>query len=680
MTVSLNQSLNQALETFKQGNYAEAKAILTELAQANPDNAQIRLWLGAACRESGFIDEAIANFQEVLVLATDPRVSQLAQASLRQLEASEVALTNGSNGTAIGSSTNGSNGSNGNGSSTNGGSDDSDTSIGSTGHSSNNGKAAVEEDVALPKPTDIQEVAAVSSPTPVSTISEKTSSSEHDAALDALVRQQAARPVLPKLPEGMQMRVLTWALAITGCTALAVGGLIYILTHQAISRQITALRDDPAAVKVADLEQLQQQQFLGFVVGTGGAGIVAVGMAGLVARQITRPLMKTVEAAQQLAYGELGARVPVQGNDELAALGTSLNAIADRLQGQIRRTEEAEEQALQAEQLAKHIEQAFQAQEREQALEKSQAAAQEAQNLQLPPPQEQPQPVAVAPPVSPSLEQLQTAIQAVTQTAQISQPLVVNLAHEMKLQEESVRRVFKQFRRMANLLEAVAVDAGQAGQRIRSTEAVFKSGDEAIDRTATRLISVRENVIKNRVKVEYLGEVSQKIAHKLHLINHLADQTQQMAFSSALPASQAAVEMSPQSSAIAITVRSLSQQIAFTTAEIEQFLLSMQSTTNQILRNLSAETEQTLSGEAQLLDDTRQTLNQVAEVSLEISTLVEAIAQAASTSWENSAIVGQSMQHLVEMTHKTSEKSGSVAASFAQLLCSAQELNKYCSA
>jgi methyl-accepting chemotaxis protein PixJ len=160
----------------------------------------------------------------------------------------------------------------------------------------------------------------------------------------------------------------------------------------------------------------------------------------------------------------------------------------------------------------------------------------------------------------------------------------------------------------------------------------------------------------------------------------LADQTQQMAFSSALPASQAAVEMSPQSSAIAITVRSLSQQIAFTTAEIEQFLLSMQSTTNQILRNLSAETEQTLSGEAQLLDDTRQTLNQVAEVSLEISTLVEAIAQAASTSWENSAIVGQSMQHLVEMTHKTSEKSGSVAASFAQLLCSAQELNKYCSA
>jgi methyl-accepting chemotaxis protein PixJ len=371
----------------------------------------------------------------------------------------------------------------------------------------------------------------------------------------------------------------------------------------------------------------------------------------------------------------------VQGSDELAALGTSLNAIADRLQGQIRRTEEAEEQALQAEQLAKHIEQAFQTQEREQALEKAQEAALEkAQSLQSPPPQDAPQPVASALLASPSIEQLQTAIQAVTQTAQMSQPLVVNLAHEMKLQEDSVRRVFKQFRRMANLLEAVAVDAGQAGQRIRSTEAVFKSGDEAIDRTATRLISVRENVIKNRVKVEYLGEVSQKVAHKLHLINHLADQTQQMAFSSALSASQSAVEMSPQSSAIAVTVRSLSQQIAFTTAEIEQFLLSMQSTTNQILRNLSAETEQTLSGEAQLLDDTRQTLNQVAEVSLEISTLVEAIAQAASASWENSAIVGQSMQNLVEMTHKTSEKSGMVAASFAQLLCSTQELNRYCSA
>ena len=83
-----------------------------------------------------------------------------------------------------------------------------------------------------------------------------------------------------------------------------------------------------------------QQDTLNFVQGVLWiAGIVLLAIIGviswLVLRVVTGPIADTAVTSAQLAAGRLGVRVRVQGEDELATLGHSFNAMADSIERQI---------------------------------------------------------------------------------------------------------------------------------------------------------------------------------------------------------------------------------------------------------------------------------------------------------------------------------------------------------
>jgi signal transduction histidine kinase len=63
----------------------------------------------------------------------------------------------------------------------------------------------------------------------------------------------------------------------------------------------------------------------------GIAALVAVLAAALLARRLARPVRNVAEATARVASGDLEARVPVQGTDELAELGRSFNRMASAL-------------------------------------------------------------------------------------------------------------------------------------------------------------------------------------------------------------------------------------------------------------------------------------------------------------------------------------------------------------
>lgn len=60
--------------------------------------------------------------------------------------------------------------------------------------------------------------------------------------------------------------------------------------------------------------------------------ILAVLASLYIAKRITAPLVKMKHIADTMKQGNLDARILVQGNDEIAALGTSLNHLAEQLQ------------------------------------------------------------------------------------------------------------------------------------------------------------------------------------------------------------------------------------------------------------------------------------------------------------------------------------------------------------
>ena len=67
--------------------------------------------------------------------------------------------------------------------------------------------------------------------------------------------------------------------------------------------------------------------------------ILVGAVAWVVAREVVTPIRRAAATAERLASGKLNERMPSRGEDDLALLATSFNAMADSLQAQIRQLE-----------------------------------------------------------------------------------------------------------------------------------------------------------------------------------------------------------------------------------------------------------------------------------------------------------------------------------------------------
>jgi len=82
--------------------------------------------------------------------------------------------------------------------------------------------------------------------------------------------------------------------------------------------------------------------------GLVAAGLVAVAVAllvaGIIARWLLRPVAEAGTAARRIATGDLGARVPERGSDEVGRWAADFNRMADSLEGTVARLETAQQQ------------------------------------------------------------------------------------------------------------------------------------------------------------------------------------------------------------------------------------------------------------------------------------------------------------------------------------------------
>ena len=69
-----------------------------------------------------------------------------------------------------------------------------------------------------------------------------------------------------------------------------------------------------------------------------GIGLVAIvaAISWIVLRTVSTPIVQAAETSARLAAGDLGVRLEVHGEDELAVLGRSFNAMADSIESQIK--------------------------------------------------------------------------------------------------------------------------------------------------------------------------------------------------------------------------------------------------------------------------------------------------------------------------------------------------------
>ena len=246
------------------------------------------------------------------------------------------------------------------------------------------------------------------------------------------------------------------------------------------------------------------------------------------------------------------------------------------------------------------------------------------------------------------------------------------LAQETLERAQQIAQTLEQVNAMERSIEQVAKNASQADDFVKQANLTISTGDRAMNHTVAEINAVQDTVTETAIKVQKLGESSQEISQAVNLVGRFAAQTHLLALKASIEAARAG-EQGKGFAVIANEVRSLATQSAEATAEIETLVSKIQLETNELAEAMNKGTEQIAAGN-ELVQQTRQSLTQIAQAGDEISKLVSSITQATKQQSQTSAIVSQTMLNVAEATKHNSQSATQVSSSIEELSTVAQRL------
>ena len=270
--------------------------------------------------------------------------------------------------------------------------------------------------------------------------------------------------------------------------------------------------------------------------------------------------------------------------------------------------------------------------------------------------------------------QVQTAALSVSTTTSDKNISLQGLSADASEQTKEITVALERIEEIAESIKAVAKNAEAAEAAVLQAANTVKAGDDAMNRTVEGFQGIRDTVAETAKKVKRLGESSQKISKVVNVISNFAEQTNLLALNASIEAAHAGEE-GRGFAVVADEVRSLARQSAEATAEIEALVAEIQSETNEVVAAMESGTEQVVAG-TKLVDATRSSLIQIADVSNEINQLVDAIAQATVKQSKDSEVVSQTMAQVATISNKTATEANQVSESFQELLSVAQQLQE----
>lgn len=270
------------------------------------------------------------------------------------------------------------------------------------------------------------------------------------------------------------------------------------------------------------------------------------------------------------------------------------------------------------------------------------------------------------------VSQVKTAAHQVSSTTNDKNLSIQELSSGASAQTKEINAALGRIQGITDSIQAVANNAKAAEAAMHKAATTVQAGDEAMNQTVSGFQEIRDTVAATAKKVKRLGESSQKISKVVSVISNFADQTNLLALNASIEAAHAGEE-GRGFAVVADEVRSLARQSALATAEIEALVAEIQTETNEVVAAMEAGTEQVVAG-TKLVDKTRFSLVQIADVSQEINQLVGEIAAATVEQSQDSAAVSQTMVDVAAISSKTATEAGEVSASFQDLLTVAQEL------
>lgn len=246
------------------------------------------------------------------------------------------------------------------------------------------------------------------------------------------------------------------------------------------------------------------------------------------------------------------------------------------------------------------------------------------------------------------------------------------LATDALRQAEETTRTLDSVEQMTQSIQSVAASARQAAQVARTASSTAEASGMAMDLTVQNILNLRETVGETAKKVKRLGESSQQISRVVSLINQIALQTNLLAINAGIEAARAGEE-GQGFAVVAEEVGELAARSAAATQEIEKIVETIQRETTQVVEAMEQSTTQVVEG-THLVEDAKQNLSQILDISRQIDILVQSISDATVSQVETSSTVSQLMKDIALVSKATSSSSHQVSQALRQTVAIAQEL------
>ena len=414
--------------------------------------------------------------------------------------------------------------------------------------------------------------------------------------------------------------------------------------------------------------------------GAGLTTLLVVILTAYLSKYITRPITDTVVAVSKLEQGELDTRVDIQGQKEFVQLANNINRMAERIQQLIEEQEKTAQEQIQAQTLI--VEQERQNTESIQTellgfLNSIEGVS--FGDLTVRADITEGQIGIVADFFNSIIENLRdiiTQVKATTKKVNSSvgqnENVIRQVAQEALQQAEQINQTLNALETMTGSIQEVATNAQQAAKVSRSASESAQMGGEAMEQTVRSILQLRETVAATAKKVKRLGESSQEISKVISLINQIAMQTNMLAINASIEASRAGEE-GRGFAVVAEEVGELAIKSAEATKEIEEIVETIQEETADVVAAMEIGTSQVVEG-TRLVEDTKRSLDHIAQVSQQIDRLLQSISGATSSQAQTSQVVSQLMQEVAQVSQRTSTASRNVFDALDETVKIAQKL------
>jgi len=421
-----------------------------------------------------------------------------------------------------------------------------------------------------------------------------------------------------------------------------------------------------------DKDTLTQMQFTGLAM-AGVAGVFGFGtsmvVGSLTYKQIRRQSRNLHDQFDSVSQGNLSAQATVYSEDELGKLAAAFNQMTRIM---LTQTSEAQRKAEEQEQAKEDLQRQV-----IRLLDDVEGAARGDLTVQA----EVTADVlgAVADSFNLTIQnlreivvQVKDAAKQVNKGASDNEKFARQLSADALRQAEELAVTLNQVQGMTDMIGRVADSAAEAEQVARSASGMARKGGDAVERTVSSILGIRETVAETTRKVKRLAESSQEIAKIVALIAAIASRTNLLALNASIEAARAG-EAGRGFAIVADEVRQLADRSAKALKEIEQIVLQIQSETGLVMMAMEEGTQQVIEG-TKVAEQAKRSLDDIIQVSNQIDALVRSITADTVQQTQAAHNVAQVVQSVELTAQETSQEAQRVSGQLQNLVGVARNL------